>query len=46
MTSIFIDGIQYLTTEILDFLMTEDSKNIITDQSFGEIPTTIWTNLT
>lgn len=40
----WIDGVQYLISEALDFLMTEDDKYIITNQSIGAKPFSAWVN--
>jgi hypothetical protein len=36
------DNIEYLISEALAFLLTEDSRNIITNQSLAAKPATNW----
>jgi len=40
------DNIEYLVSEALDFLLTENSEYLITNQSTGAKATATWTNNT
>lgn len=40
----WFDGVNYLISQALDFLLTEDNKFIITNPSEGAVPNTIWIN--
>jgi len=40
----WLDNIEYLVSQALDFLMTQDGKYLITNQSLGAKPNTTWAN--
>jgi len=44
-TTTWSDNIKYLVSQALDFLMTEDDNYIITNQSLGAKPFSVWNNL-
>lgn len=44
-TNSWSDNIEYIVSQSLDFLMTEDNKYIITNQSLGAKPFSVWINL-
>jgi len=43
-TTIWLDNIEYLVSQALDFLLTEASEFIITNQSLGAKPNNTWVN--
>ena len=44
-TTTWLDNIEYLVSQALDFLMTEADEYIITNQSLGAKPSTTWANI-
>jgi len=42
-SSSWSSGLEYLITELYERLLTEDNKNIITNQSQDALPVSVWT---